>query len=663
MKSLVVLLGVIIFVSFTVNDAYAIDYFVDIIVGNDNHNDYNGKLFLGTYNFSCVELTNQQLPPGYTIEMWLLYQHEVRGNVISHTVNTIDGFPQTLEITDEFTGQDMSVTCRIYDTHHNEVATQSLAYDYPDIDYDGIADWNDPDPNTPITRPHDRSHDYPNSNTTIDFANSQMRIDYDFSNWVTSNSPNDNPQCHVSWWHNLDTFNSAFFPNGTRYFTSSLHIGLLVPCEGYIIMDIGDLFNEDIHGFTFTPYLNSTSQAFQDINYLDEIMLSDFSDDSNKWVLEHWLEDVMLGWPQQGYVQAYTSKYIVTMDPDTLRITYHYFSPSDDPNYVEQKKKSGGCSGDCVAPIFGKDDTGRMIVQGGFSFNGNVTDVTNYHTPYHMITAQTNSTHNFTLKAFENYGNNNIKWFQFGIVPEVGSPLNDAEVLATIYTSSSKVENIVEDDKNNLFDIINATSYSKECGYVASDCLELSIDVIFREELRNKVIVIQAMDTSRNAETKFLNDGIETFGESLNEPLIAQVSVSKGGVFYPQDKGIVELTLTSYKNDLWQDKYGYEWTSDDYKSFRIIDTIPVPIKEPDVMWQAMTRMNSNFADMINYEQDKAYLILDEFCPHCNDVSFEEIDNIVQSDISIRLDRSDNQELQKAIIAEQHRAQLILKNVK
>jgi len=276
---------------------------------------------------------------------------------------------------------------------------------------------------------------------------------------------------------------------------------------------------------------------------------------------------------------------------------------------TESEKKGGGCGGDCTSPTFGKDKKGIMIVQGGFSFNGNSTDVTELWTPYHMITAQTNSTHNFTLKVFENNGVNNIKWFQLGIVPEVGSELNDAEVLATIFISSTQVEKVEDSDKNNLWDIINATSYIEECGYVTSDCLELSIDVIFREELRNKVIIIQAMDNPRNADTKFLNDGIETVGESMNEPLVSYVLASKGGAFYPQDRGVVELTLTSYKNDLWQDPYGYEWSTNNY-GFYIISTVPVPLKEPDVMWQAMTRMNSNFADMIIYEQERAVLIFD-----------------------------------------------------
>ena len=276
----------------------------------------------------------------------------------------------------------------------------------------------------------------------------------------------------------------------------------------------------------------------------------------------------------------------------------------------ETNTSGGGCSGDCVKPTFGKNTYGKQIVQGGFSFNGNATDVTAYWTPYKMITAQTNTTHNFTFKVFENWGNNNIKWFQFGIVPEVGTPLNHAEVLATIYMKSSEIEKIIKVDKNNLWDIINATSYAENCGYVNSDCLELSLDVMFRDELKNKVIVIQAMDNPRNSDTKFLNEGIDTVGESMNEPLISSVSAGKGSAFYPQRAGSVELTLVDYKTDSWQDEYGYMWTSDNYKSFRIVDTIPVPIKEPDVIWSAMTRINSNFEILKQIEIQKALYIFD-----------------------------------------------------
>lgn len=296
---------------------------------------------------------------------------------------------------------------------------------------------------------------------------------------------------------------------------------------------------------------------------------------------------------------------VVTPPPVTSPVVVTI--PADDP---PKKKSGGGCSGDCTPPTFGKDAQSKQIVQGGFSFNGHITDVTDYHTEYSTITAHTNTTHNFTLKAYENNGANNIKWFQWGIVEEVGTPLSEAEVLATFYVSGGVIEEIVQYDKNNLIDIIHAETYVEECGYITSDCLELSFDVTFRDQLKNKVIVIQAMDNSRNADTKFMNEGIDTVGTSMNEPLLDKITASHGGAFYPQRAGAVELTLIDYKTDTWQDEYGYLWTSDNYKSFKIVDTIPVPLREPDKTTSVMTRQNSIFASLIIAEQDRAVLYFD-----------------------------------------------------
>ena len=327
-------------------------------------------------------------------------------------------------------------------------------------------------------------------------------------------------------------------------------------------------------------------------------------------------------------------------------------APQSSSSSSETKQGGGGCSGDCTKPTFGKDKDGRQIVQEGFSFNGNATDVTTYWTPYHMITAQTNTTHNFTLKAYENFGVNNIKWFQFGVVPEVGVPLNDAEILTTIYIQSSEIDEIVDSDSNNLFDIVNATSYVENCGYVDTDCLEISLDVMFRDDLKNKVIVIQVMDTSRNTETKYLNDGIDVFGESMNEPLVREVTVSKGGAFYPQTRGTVELTLTSYKDNAWQDVYGYMWSSNNY-GFYIVDTVPVPVKEPDLMWNAMTRINSNFDAMKQTEIERAVLIFDSTTLQ------KDIKPTFTFDIVEKIDKLHDPEVLENMKIEEQKAKVIL----
>ena len=109
---------------------------------------------------------------------------------------------------------------------------------------------------------------------------------------------------------------------------------------------------------------------------------------------------------------------------------FYITKATTDITYIESGG-GGGCSGDCTKPTFYKNDAGLLIVKNGFEFNNNATDVINYHTPYDLITVNTNQTYNMKLKVYES---NTVKWFQTGFgMPDVGSPLNDAESIATFY--------------------------------------------------------------------------------------------------------------------------------------------------------------------------------------------------------------------------------------
>ncbi len=278
---------------------------------------------------------------------------------------------------------------------------------------------------------------------------------------------------------------------------------------------------------------------------------------------------------------------------------------TDDPT----KKKGNGTPP--PPPTFGKDTNYKQIVENGFCFNGKCVDVVKYHTEFPLINATVGETSNITVKAYNPTGGANaLKWIQIVLgMPEAGMPLNDGEVRNTFHLYRSEIEEVKIVDRQNLIGNYTVTTDIVQCSdSYSTECLELSFDFIPRDQLVNNVVAINVMNTIRASSTNYLNDGIEFHGESLNEPLISYVTASSGGVFYPQDRGIVELTLISYHDDLWQDEFGYLWTSDRYKSFVIISDIPVPIKEPDVMWQAMTRMNSNFADMIIFEQERAILV-------------------------------------------------------
>lgn len=279
---------------------------------------------------------------------------------------------------------------------------------------------------------------------------------------------------------------------------------------------------------------------------------------------------------------------------------------------LSTEKKKGG-SDNPPPPTFGKNANYKQIVEDGFCFNGNCADVDNYHTEFPLINATVGESSNITLKAYNpNGGLPGFKWFQIILgLEEAGLPLSYGEVLATLHIHQMEIDKIELVDKQNLIGNYTAITNIVQCSEeYTTECLELSFDFTPRDQLINNIVGINVVNNPRSSSTNYLNDGVEFHGDSLNEPLLSQVSASKGGAFYPQNRGLTELTLVSYHDDLWQDSFGYLWTSDNYKSFKIISNVPAPQKEPDLMWSAMTRINSNFADMIEFEKERALLVFD-----------------------------------------------------
>jgi len=312
---------------------------------------------------------------------------------------------------------------------------------------------------------------------------------------------------------------------------------------------------------------------------------------------------------------------------------------------INSSKSGGGCS-DCTPPTFGKNKNERLLVSDGFIFNGNAIDVTDFHTKFDLITVITNQTNIVTVKIYENNGVNNIRLAQFGMgMPEVGSPLNDAQTLVEIWIVGAEIEKIEKDKNNNknknnkisLIDILNATTGIVDCGYVGKDnCLQVTLEYVYRDQPKYNIMAINAMDNSRNAQTNYLNDGILVIGESLNEPLEQNVSVSNAGAHYPQNRGTTLLTLVDYKTDMWQDGYGYMWSANNYGPY-LVDKIPIPKKVQDKFskWSGYNdRYHSEFKNYVELQSKKAEKLSSEIYPtydQYNDGFFTQ--KVIESDFT------------------------------
>ncbi len=278
---------------------------------------------------------------------------------------------------------------------------------------------------------------------------------------------------------------------------------------------------------------------------------------------------------------------------------------------------SGGCS-DCTPPTFGKNKNGRLLVSEGFSFNGNATDVIEFHTKFDLITVITNQTNTVTVKIYENNGVNNIRLAQFGMgMPEVRSPLNDAQTLVEIWIVGAEIEEIIKKEKYYLVDILNATTSIVDCGYVGTDnCLQITFEYIYRDQPKYNIMAINAMDNSRNGQTNYMNDGILVIGETLNEPLEQNVSVTNSGPHYPQNRGTTLLTLVDYKTDTWQDGYGYMWSTNNYGPYLTEDIqIPKKIQDKFSKWSGYNdRYHSEFKNYVEFQSKKAEKLSSEIYP-------------------------------------------------
>ena len=325
----------------------------------------------------------------------------------------------------------------------------------------------------------------------------------------------------------------------------------------------------------------------------------------------------------------------------------------------EKKKGGGGCDGDCTPPTIGLDKNGVRLVGNGFSYNNNAVDAILFHTPFPLISAQIGNTNTVSIKAWENSGPQGITLTQIGLgVPEIGSPLNDAEVIVEIWTSNTEVEEIVITDPHNLIenssvsaqtDIVNCRTDSD------AQCLDVTLNYMYREAPLYNVMSVEVMDMSRNVQSTTFNDGVEVLGESMNPADILNV-VPKTTQNYPQTSGTVLLTQIDRAEQMWVDPYGYLWQGDDSK-MTLISEIPfVRFNDSESEFTGYnSRLNSNFVMYQEEQIEKAQMAFD-YLTYYKQIQGDDLTGYVGKTFdNVPLERADDVELQQAIVDEQIRA--------
>jgi len=344
-------------------------------------------------------------------------------------------------------------------------------------------------------------------------------------------------------------------------------------------------------------------------------------------------------------------------------IYFFYIERTPGAVTVQTTSTSSGSCSDCSPPTFGLNKNGKLLVTNGFTYNGISTDVKNYFTPFPLITVVTNQTNTLTVKVYENRGAHSIKNIQFGMgMPQVGSPLNDAQTLLEVWIDNTVIAEIIKIDKNNLVDIINATTSLVGCtNDDGSNCLQLTLNYIYRDQPKYNIMLINSMDSRHNTWNHYLNDGILVIGDSINEPKTLIVAATKGGALYPQKSGTVTLSLDDYKNDIWLDKFGYKWSTNQYGPY-LLDAIPVPETIPDKYskWSGYNdRWHSEFPRYVQVQIQRAEVTLEDLYPYHfmhGDVYVPEV--ITYDYVIDRIDRKNVTSWNKVLLEEATKAEKI-----
>ncbi len=331
-----------------------------------------------------------------------------------------------------------------------------------------------------------------------------------------------------------------------------------------------------------------------------------------------------------------------------------------DDGFIPDSRGGGNDDEWQTAPTFGiSPQTGSQVVACGYSMDGTCRDVLDYHVDYRRESIQTNTKHDFTLRAHSVAG---VQQFQIGFgVPEVGSPMGASEAVLTVelgrdYSADSTYE-ILDAAYTDPNDVIGEAVLGVElvgCMSPAdpTKCVELSIGgLLFREQMYHEPFVIYVMDVQRWSAQNYMNDGLLVQGDSMNPAPLDTAGIYKRG--QQHEAAVIQLERTDKLADLWADQWGNEWARNSHGTW--YRTVPDAFeRHQDDAWKVMNRMNSNFATLVQAEHDRAVLVFDaaQLVPEPGSVFAYEYPDIQPGDVRL-------EQLADALQAERLRAQEII----
>ena len=306
-----------------------------------------------------------------------------------------------------------------------------------------------------------------------------------------------------------------------------------------------------------------------------------------------------------------------------------------------------GCNGDCEEPTLGVLPNGQRVVDDGFTYNGHAVDVERFFTPYPLITAQVGKQNTAQFKIYENRGPDNIAHFDFAFGLGKDQIISDSKAMIEVDFTRDRTHTVNIVDPENALDNVSVTTDIVACNGGPTQCLEITINHMFREPLDFDIVGTNVWDYSRQSWQNYYNHGIEVVGPSLN-PAETHDGVNQGHIYHLTETS--KMTAVDEFGDSWTFQYG-KWMKDYIKQERVQDG--------DV--QVFDRMHSDFTSYKANLSDEAFNQLTQMCPLCVE-QYADFDDSTSWEYGNKISKLSNPETKRMMELESQKAQEILKYI-
>ena len=274
-----------------------------------------------------------------------------------------------------------------------------------------------------------------------------------------------------------------------------------------------------------------------------------------------------------------------------------------EPPSVITKSNGNGCD-DCTPPTLGIDSKGTRLVDNGFTYNGNPTNVERFFTPYLLITVNIGEPNTAVFKIYEDTDHENIKHFSFAFGLASNEIISQSKAMIELDIDHEGTETVTVTDPHNALQNVLVSTDVDNCNGTddSLQCLIVTIHHTFRAPLDFNIVATDVWDEKRNAWQNYYNHGIEITGESLNPPE-QHSGINKGHIYHLTETS--STTAVDEFGGMWSFTHD-TWSKDYIKTERVKDS----------PWLSMNRMHSDFYKIQDYEIKRATKKLLELCPEC-----------------------------------------------